>query len=94
MTVTQIIIGQISDPFRIILLAGLIYTMLRTRAATGTWLPLAAGILFVAALIPSTTATQGQSEFFVQFGTGIFTNLILTAILLGLYEAYQKLRSK
>ena len=94
MTTAEIIIGQLSDPFRIILLGGLIYTMLRTRSATGTWIPLAAGVLFVAALIPSTTSAAVEHGFLLQFATGIFSNLVITGILFGLYGAYQRLKAK
>lgn len=94
MTTEEIIIGQISDPFRIILLGGLVYTMLRTRSATGTWVPLAAGILFVAALIPSTTSVALEHSFMLQFAAGILSNLVITGVLLGLYGAYKRLNTK
>ena len=40
----DLIQSQLLDPFRIGLIAALVFTMLRTRGATGTVLPLAAGV--------------------------------------------------
>ena len=52
MNFTEIVQAQLGDMFRAALILALLYTMLRTRAVTGTWLPLAAGIVFVAVIIP------------------------------------------
>ena len=46
--------SQITDIFRIGLLAGLIYTIERTRSQTGVVIPILAGLVFVAVIIPST----------------------------------------
>ncbi len=50
----QEIIAQLSDPFRIALSIGLVLTMLRTEGVSGRWIPLLAGVVFIAVLIPVT----------------------------------------
>ena len=42
MTLPDLLLSQLADPFRIGLLIALFVTMLRTRAASGVWVPLAA----------------------------------------------------
>ena len=54
---TELIQSQLMDPFRIGLIVALVYTMFRTRAATGTAVPLALGVVFVAVILPSTQPT-------------------------------------
>ena len=51
MTLTDLFLAQLADPFRIGLLIALIATTQRTVAATGKVIPLLAGIVFVAVLI-------------------------------------------
>ncbi len=92
MTLSQLILSQLVDPFRIVLIAGLIYTMIRNRAVTGTWLPLAAGVVFVAVLLASTTAAHVEAPFVQKVGAGLVSNAILTGILLGLWEAVSRFR--
>ena len=43
----EILESQLSDIFRAGLIFGLIYTMLRTRATTGTVVPLLAGVVLM-----------------------------------------------
>lgn len=83
MTLPDLFLAQIMDPFRIALLIGLVLTMGRTRAVTGTYLPLLAGVVFVAVIIPS-TITQGlAAPFAMQIGVGLVTNLLILAVVLG-----------
>jgi hypothetical protein len=56
MDTTTLLMSQLTDIFRIGLLAGLILTMERTRAQTGVVLPIVAGIVFIAVIIPATQA--------------------------------------
>jgi hypothetical protein len=87
MTLTDLFLAQITDPFRIALLIGLVVTMQRTRAVTGTLLPLAAGIAFVAIIIP-TTLTQGiGAPVLTQVALGVVTNAVILGICLGIYTA-------
>jgi hypothetical protein len=71
---------QITDIFRLGLLAGLIYTTERTRAQTGILLPLVAGILFVAVTIPNTMPVAGV-DMVSAVATGIVSNAVIVAVL-------------
>lgn len=95
MTLTQILASQLMDPFRIALIVGLFVTMLRTQAATGVWLPLAAGALFVAVIIP-VTLNQGDTSVPVAtaIGVGLVANAILIAIGLAALTVYQRLKDR
>jgi hypothetical protein len=72
--------SQITDLFRIGLLAGLIYTTERTRAQTGILLPFLAGIVFVAVIIP-TTVTKSNVDIASAVGVGIVSNAVLVAVM-------------
>lgn len=91
MTLPQLVLAQLQDPFRIVLLIALVFTMIRTRAQTGTLLPLALGLIFVAVIIPSTFGAQQAESFWLQFGAGLITNAIILAVVMALYEAYRRL---
>jgi hypothetical protein len=82
--------SQLSDPFRIGLLIALFVTMLRTQATTGTLLPLAAGAVFVAAILPMTTTSALAATLPVVVGVGIVANAILLAIILGAWTLYRR----
>jgi hypothetical protein len=92
MTLPEIFISQITDPFRIGLLLALFATMLRTNAATGTVVPLIAGALFVAVIIPSTFSTAAAIPLATAVGVGIVVNAILLAIIYAGWSFY--VRSK
>ncbi len=93
MPVSQILLDQLTDPFRIVLLFGLVYTMYRTRAQTGTVIPLAAGIVFVAAIIPMTQGDgAGSQAFLTAFGVGLLANAVIVAIVFGVWQAVRRLR--
>ncbi|MFE3839045.1 hypothetical protein [Pseudogemmobacter sonorensis] len=93
MTFGQIIVSQFQDPFRIVLLGGLVYTMLRTRHQTGVLLPLALGVVFVAVIIPSTLgAAQSQEPLLRQILAGLVSNSVITGVILGLLEIFRRLR--
>lgn len=83
------------DPFRIGLIAALVYTMYRTQAATGTVLPLAAGVVFVAVILPSTQAAgqaSGAPSLTQAIAAGIVSNLIILGIVLALVMIVRRLR--
>ena len=93
MSLTDLLLSQLADPFRIGLLIALIFTMQRTRAATGIWLPLAAGALFVAVIIPVSAQTGGLPvPLWQMVAVGLVANAVLLAIALAAWEAYQRLR--
>lgn len=71
--------AQITDIFRLGLLAALIYTTERTRAQTGILLPLLAGIVFVAVIIPS-TVTRSNVDILSAVGVGLLANTIIVAV--------------
>lgn len=91
MSLSQLVLTQLEDPFRIALIIGLVVTMVRTRAQTGTVVPLAAGVLFVAVIIPSTLGTQRAEPFWLQFGAGLISNLVILGVVLGAWEAFRRL---
>ncbi|MBJ2153625.1 hypothetical protein [Paracoccus sp. IB05] len=94
MTFSQIIVSQFADPFRIILLIGLVWTMMRTRAASGTLIPLGAGIVFVAVLIPMTLTAASEIPVRDQILAGLVTNTVITGIVLGIWEAVNRARRR
>lgn len=93
MPLTDLFLSQLADPFRIGLLVALIYTMQRTRAATGIWLPLAAGALFVAVIIPVTAQGGGLPvPLWQAVAVGVAANAVLIAVLLAAWQAWLRLR--
>lgn len=91
MTLGQLLLSQLTDPFRIVLLIGLVYTMLRTRPVTGTLVPLASGIAFVAVIIPVTLTTGMAEPMWRQIAAGLLSNSVILGILLGLYTLYGRI---
>lgn len=79
MGLAELFVAQLTDPFRIGITIALMLTMLRTRAATGTWLPLALGIVFIAVLIP-TVLQPGQGEKMTAILMGLFSTSALLAL--------------
>ncbi len=65
------------DPFRIVLLIGLVLTQRRTAATTGLILPLAAGCVFVAVLLPMTMNFGADAGLPKAIGAGLVANVIL-----------------
>ncbi|WP_054005198.1 hypothetical protein [Cypionkella psychrotolerans] len=94
MTLPDLLLSQLSDPFRIGLLIALFLTMLRTRAASGTIIPLAIGAVFVAVLLPLTAQAQLAVPMAVAIGVGILANVIWLAVILGVWTLYQRLRAR
>lgn len=92
MDAQDVLLQQLRDPFRWGLLGALILTMLRTEAATGRWLPLAAGLAFVAVIIPSTMGLPAGATLARAVGLGVVANLLILAALLLLREAWLRLR--
>jgi len=82
----DILLSQLIDPFRIVLAVGLVLTMIRNRSVTGTVLPLAAGIVFIAVLIPMTLerVTEGLP---LRIALGLVSTAIIVAVILAIREA-------
>lgn len=91
MTLTDILQSQLTDVFRIGMIVALIATALRTQAAMGLLVPLMAGVVFVAIIIPATMQTGSSVPLTQRIGAGIISNLILLGIGLGVWQAYQRL---
>ena len=80
MTLTEILLSQLADPFRVGLLVFLLLTTLRTAHHTGRLVPLALGAVFVAVLIP-TTFGNPELAIAAQIGIGIVANVLILAVL-------------
>ncbi len=89
---TDLLNAQLADPFRIVLLIGLYITMLRTRAATGIYLPLAVGAVAVAVIIAATM--PNAAGFGPTVGAGVIADVILLAIIHAAYQVYQRVSRK
>lgn len=74
---TDLVISQLTDLFRIGLLVGLVVTMKRTSHVTGKYLPLALGIVFVAVILPSTMPPVG-----VALTDAVLAGLISNSVIL------------
>ena len=92
MTLGQMILSQLIDPFRIALIVALVFTALRNRAVTGWVVPLLAGLLFVAVIIPSTIGSQLAEPLWLQVVTGLVSNAVILTVVLGVWEIVQRLR--
>ena len=71
MTGLELLQQNLTEPFRIGLLIALFVTMLRTRAVSGTVLPLAIGAVFVAGLIALTMQGQSPEPLALRLGFGL-----------------------
>jgi hypothetical protein len=87
---TDLVAAQITDVFRIGLVIALFATALRTRQTVGLAVPLAAGVVFVAAIIPLTTGPG--APFLPAFTAGLVTNAILLAVVGAAWAASARLR--
>ncbi len=84
MSLFEILASQLSDVFRVGLLVMLLLTVRNTYGRTGLVLPLAAGLLFVAVLIPMTNA-DGAEELWVLIAVGLLSNAAIVAVVLAGY---------
>ena len=74
----DLVFSQLSDVFRIGLIIALVVTMLRTSSVTGRVLPLVAGVVFVAVIVPS-TFSGGTESLSQEIAAGLISNLIILA---------------
>ena len=89
MEITTLMLEQASDIFRLGLLAGLIYTTQRTRLQTGVVLPLVAGVIFVAIIIPATMPKAGV-DMWLATSTGAFVNAVIVGLMWLGWQAYDR----
>ncbi|MES2335931.1 MAG: hypothetical protein V4551_14795 [Pseudomonadota bacterium] len=87
----ELVQSQLLDPFRIGLIVALVFTMFRTRAATGTLLPLALGVVFVAVILPSTQGS-GAASLTEAVLVGLVSNAIILGIVMALAVFFRRLR--
>ena len=92
MTLPDLLMSQLSDPFRIGLLIALFITMLRTRTASGIWVPLAAGVVFVAVILPTTMQNTLAAPLSQVIGVGVLANVVIVALIMAAWEVYQRVR--
>lgn len=89
--VIDLVYSQLTDVFRIGLIIALVVTMLRTAPVTGRVLPLVAGVLFVAVMLPTTmpspSASLGQAIL-----AGVFSNAIILVLVLAVVRLVARLR--
>ena len=90
MSLSNLLLSQLADPFRIGLLLALFVTMLRTRAASGTIVPRAAGAVLVAGILPVSAQSTLAAPLATLVGVGIVANAALLAIMLGAWTLYQR----
>lgn len=91
MDIPTLLVQQFTDLFRLGLLAGLIYTTERTRQQTGVLLPLVAGIIFVAIIIPSTMPRAGV-PLWQAAAAGIAVNTVIVAVFWFAWQAFSRSR--
>ncbi len=87
--IADIITSQLTDPFRIGLIAALIYTTLRNLAVTGWLVPLAAGIVFVAFIIAVTMPNNGQSQAVI-ISAGVISNAIIAGVMFAAFFIWRR----
>lgn len=74
---TDLVTAALVDPFRIALLAALVFTQTRTASQTGTLIPLALGVVFVALMIPMTMGFDAAVGLPMVTAAGVVANLVL-----------------
>jgi hypothetical protein len=89
--VIELVFSQLSDVFRIGLIMALVVTMLRTSSVTGRVLPLIAGVVFVAVIVPS-TLPGGTESLSQEIAAGLISNLIILVPVLLLARLITNLR--
>ena len=87
---TDLVLSQLTDLFRIGLIIGLVFTMHRTAAVTGRVLPLLAGVVFVAVILPTTM--PGTSTFTEALLAGLVSNSIILVHVLILARLIARVR--
>jgi hypothetical protein len=84
MTNFEILLSQLTDPFRLGLIVALVLTMLRTESVTGRWIPLALGVAFVAAIIPMTIGRASEVPLVTLIVLGLVANLVILALVMAI----------
>lgn len=85
--------AALSDPFRVVLIIGLVITQRRTAGVTGRFIPLAAGTAFIAALLPMTVQQTSGADLIPAIGIGLVANVILLAVVLAGFALWDRFRT-
>ena len=88
---TDLVLLQLTDLFRIGLIIGLVYTMHRTAAVTGRVLPLVLGVVFVAVMLPATMPSASVSLTDAILA-GLVSNTIILLPVLGVAAFITRMR--
>lgn len=88
---TELVISQLSDLFRIGLIIALVVTTLRNAAVTGRVLPLVLGVVFVAVMLP-TTMPKGSASVAEAILAGLISNTIILVLALAATLLISRLR--
>ena len=91
MEISALLVEQFTDIFRLGLLAGLIYTTERTRAADGRAAAADCRHVFVAVIIPTTMPRPGVS-LWQAAATGIVVNAVIVAVFWLAWQAFSTSR--
>jgi hypothetical protein len=91
MDISALMVQQFTEIFRLGLLVGLIYTTERTRHQTGVLIPLIAGVIFVAIIIPSTMPVAGV-PLWQAVTSGLVVNAVIVSVFWFAWQAYSNLR--
>jgi hypothetical protein len=94
LSIATLLQSQLTDVFRIGLIIALIFTAMRTRPVMGLTIPLLAGVVFVAVIIPATMQVGSSLPMLMRVGVGIVANLIILGICLGVWEAVRRLTNR
>lgn len=89
MSIVDIALLQLIDPFRVGMIAMLVLTAARTAGTVGTLVPLGLGVVFIAVLIPMTLSTEGDRTMLI--AVGLVSNLIILGVALALMAVYSRL---
>jgi hypothetical protein len=89
MSILDLLVAQLTDPFRVGLIIALSFTTLQTASQTGRLVPLGLGIVFVAVMIPMTMGAANADRTMAIL-VGLLANLIVLAALIGLYLLWKR----
>ena len=92
MTLTDLLQSQLLDPFRVGMIVALLYTAERNKAVTGMALPLAAGVGFVAVILPSTFGPGAAAELglWTAVAVGLVANVLILAVAMAGWRVAQR----
>lgn len=91
MPLTDQMIAQFLDPFRIGLLVALVLTAYNTAGTIGIGIPLVLGCVFVAVIIPITTQAGHEGGTMAVILTGLVVNAVILGLILGARALWQRL---